>query len=250
MEDIPQTDLELLIRDKYDGDRTVDLAEDRTRLSEGEPLAYVIGWMPFMGLRIHLDSKPLIPRPETEWWTEELIAHLKERFGNEPFELLDLCAGSGAIGLSALAHLPAARVTFSDIVPEHAALIGKNLEENGIDSSRASIHTSDLFEAIEGHFHVIATNPPYVPSGRVLDASVTGFEPAVALYSDTDGLGLIRRIATEAPAHMHPNGELWMECDIDNIEEAHAFLLSGGVRDAEIRNDPYGRPRIVVGYYA
>ena len=208
MEDIPRADLELLVRDKYGGNHAADLEEDRARLLKGEPLAYVIGWMPFMGLRISLDSKPLIPRPETEWWTEELVAHLKERFGNELFELLDLCAGSGAIGLSVLAHLPAACVTFSDIVPEHATLIQKNLEENGIDSSRARIHTSDLFEGIEGRFHVIATNPPYVPSGRSLDASVTGFEPVVALYSGSDGLDLIRRIAAEAPAHMLPDGEL------------------------------------------
>ena len=70
-------DRELLIRDKYEGDANADMNEDLARLAAGEPLAYVIGWIPFLGLRIYLDSKPLIPRPETEWWTEVLIKHLQ-----------------------------------------------------------------------------------------------------------------------------------------------------------------------------
>jgi len=87
-----------LLRDKYGGDPKADLTQDIARLDAGEPLAYVIGWIPFLGLTIRLDSHPLIPRPETEWWTEELIAHLKDLFGDTPFRLLDMCAGSGAIG--------------------------------------------------------------------------------------------------------------------------------------------------------
>lgn len=246
-----QHERDLLIRDKYDGDTSVDLTKDLARLQNGEPLAYVIGWVPFMGLHIALDSHPLIPRPETEAWTEDLIARLVERFGNDPFTLLDLCAGSGAIGLSVLARFPACRVRFGELKREHGALIRQNLERNGLDASRATVHESNLFQAFpaDQRFDVIATNPPYVPDTRVLEESVTDFEPAEALYAGSDGLDLIRHIAAEAQDRLELGGELWMECDIANIEEAKMLLLAGGAQRAEIRTDPYGRPRVCVGYY-
>lgn len=244
------SDLSLLIRDKYDGDASNVTDEDRERLARGEPLAYVIGWIPFLGLRIGLSSKPLIPRPETEWWTEELIAHLKKRFGDEPFTLLDLCAGSGAIGLSVLQALPHAHVSFGELVPEHADEIRQTLEVNNLDAHRANIRTGDLFEPFgEATFDVIVTNPPYIPSGRTLDASVTNFEPHVALTSGIDGLELIRLIAVEAPSHLNQHGELWMEADIENINQAAELLIQAGARETIIRTDLYDRPRIVLAYY-
>lgn len=243
---------ELLIRDKYNGDRATDLSKDLERLSKGEPLAYAIGWIPFCGVRIELDSRPLIPRPETEWWTLALIEHLKERFGEKPFTLLDLCAGSGAIGISVLQSIPNARVLFAELDPKHVEQIQKNLSVNGIDVTRAAFYTGDLFATLPNDLlvDVIATNPPYVPRGRELERSVTGFEPSLALFAESDGLALIRRIAAEAAGRLLPSGELWMECDIDNIEEAQSLVIEGGAREATIRTDLYGRPRVVVGYYS
>lgn len=250
MTDTAREERDLLIRDKYDGDAAADISEDLTRLAAGEPLAYVIGWVPFLGLRISLDSHPLIPRPETEWWTEELVTHLRTRFGDHPFTFLDLCAGSGAIGLAVLAAFPRARVSFGEIKPEHAELILENLRANGLDESRADIRASDLFAAFESErFDIIASNPPYIPESRTLDPSVTEHEPAEALYAGSDGLALIRTIAAEAPLHINAGGELWMECDIANIEESVTLLEDHGAKDAAIRTDQYGRPRIAVGYY-
>lgn len=247
-----QKEREHLIRDKYDGDSEADLSKDLVRLAEGEPLAYVIGWIPFLGLRISLDSRPLIPRPETEHWTEDLHARLKEKFVDTPFTFLDLCAGSGAIGLSVLARFPLARVRFAELVSAHCDQIRRNIEENDLDASRATVHIGDLFDAFpkDQCFDVIATNPPYVPESRTLDTSVTDFEPAVALYAGKDGLDLIRRISVETSQRLEDGGELWMECDIDNIEAAKALLLENGATHADIRNDLYGRPRVCVGYYA
>lgn len=241
---------ELLIRDKYKGDRSADLSEDLARLASGEPLAYVIGWMPFLGLRIDLSGHPLIPRPETEYWTEVLIGHLKKKYGAKPFTLLDLCAGSGAIGLAVLKHLPNAQVSFGEIDLSHTELIKKNLELNSLDASRAVIRRGNLFAPFfDERFDVIATNPPYIPEGRELEESVTEHEPAVALFAGPEGLDVIERIAKEAPRHMQPGGELWMECDVDNIEAAQEQVVASGAQRADIRTDQYGRPRTVVGYY-
>jgi release factor glutamine methyltransferase len=239
-----EKDLAWLIGEKYGGNADDPrLAEDKERLAAGEPLAYVIGWQPFLGLRIFLDSHPLIPRPETEWWVEELIR------GTKASKMLDLCAGSGAAGCAILAQVPDAQVSFGEIDSAHEATIRKNLRENGLDEARATVRIGDLFAPFAGEtFDVIAANPPYIPLDRALDRSVTEFEPELALRSGADGLALIRRIAEEAPAHMHEGGELWMECDAEHAEAAKD-LVAAHAKSAELRTDPYGRPRLVVGYY-
>ncbi|HVW71836.1 MAG TPA: peptide chain release factor N(5)-glutamine methyltransferase [Candidatus Paceibacterota bacterium] len=259
-------DVALLIRDKYGGQaHEAGIQADQARLAAGEPVAYVIGWQPFLGLTIYLDSKPLIPRPETEWWAEELINALSpERLAlahhrlpkgpallrsGHPLRVLDLCAGSGAIGCAILKHCTSARVTFAELVPEHEATIWKNIRENGLDESRAEVRIGDLFAPLAGErFDIIASNPPYIPESRELDRSVTNFEPREALRAGDDGLALIRRIAEEAPEHLHPGGELWLECDSEHADAARDLIAARAQR-AELRTDPYGRPRVVVGYY-
>ncbi len=248
--DIDPADIAHLYRDKYAGDTGADMREDLIRLGSGEPLAYVIGWIPFLGLSLRLDSHPLIPRPETEWWTETLIAHLQEKYVSDPISVLDLCAGSGAIGLSVLQAHPLAAVSFAELSPLHTALVAMNLDENKLDKSRATIRSGDLFTPFQHErFTIIATNPPYIPEGRELDPSVMHYEPSEALFAGTDGLSIIRRIVTEAPDHLCPDGELWMECDTSNAAQAAALMRERGFIDVEIRNDNYGRPRIVVGYF-
>jgi release factor glutamine methyltransferase len=244
------SDLDLLARDKYDGDASQISESDRQRLESGEPLAYVIGWVPFLGTRISLATKPLIPRPETEWWTELLIKELQTKYGNDPIEILDLCAGSGCIGIAILYALPNARVTFAELNPEHLRDIEESLAINGIDPSRATLCAGDLFTSLpQGSlFDVIATNPPYIPSGRTLEDSVVGFEPADALFAGTDGLDVIRRVVEGAPQVLRPHGSIWMECDTDNVEEAAALLAHTATR-TEVREDAYGRPRLVLAWY-
>jgi release factor glutamine methyltransferase len=242
-----------LLEEKYGGVEGPGFEADKERLAEGEPVAYVIEWMPFLGLRIYLDSRPLIPRPETEWWTEVLIEHLKEKFEDKEFRFLDLCAGSGAIGCAVLAAFPNAHVSFGEIVPEHKATIEKNIEENVLDASRSDIRIGNLFTHFEGDtFEVIATNPPYIPEDRELEASVTDWEPPIALRSGKDGMDLILQIGNEAGAYIKPQGEVWLECDAEYAEQTKEAFLKGDLptESVEIRTDQYGRPRIVVGYYS
>lgn len=238
-----------------------------------EPLAYVIGDQPFLGLKIYLDSRPLIPRPETEWWTEQLLQKIEGNTptrresrsatargevifqqkntplslrGILPTTFLDLCAGSGAIGCAALAKLPDAQVYFGEIDPAHEATILKNIRENNLDESRADIRIGDLFEPFgDMTFDVIAANPPYIPSDRSLPKSVADYEPPCALYSGTDGLDLIRRIANELSQHLNKDGVAWIECDSAHAETARALFAAQGFK-AEIRPDQYGAPRIIV----
>lgn len=227
-------------------------------MTNDEPSAYVIGWQPFLGLKIHLDSRPLIPRPETEWWTEQLLTHVGRRTSNMNF--LDLCAGSGAVGCAALAKLPNAKVYFGEVDQVHEATILKNVRENNLDETRADIRIGDLFEPFADiQFDVIACNPPYIPNDRELPASVADYEPSRALRSGADGLDLIHRIAAELPNHLtdsgtachptnHVGGVAWIECDSLTAEAARALFQEQNLV-AEIHTDQYGEPRVLVVSY-
>ena len=217
---------------------------------EDKPLAYIIGDQPFLGLKIFLDSRPLIPRPETEWWTEQLLTNLGVRHPlgclTPKLEFLDLCAGSGAIGCAALAKLSDAHVYFGEIDPAHEATILKNIRENNLDETRADIRIGDLFEPFgDMKFDVIAVNPPYIPNNRELPTSVTDYEPALALRSGADGLDLIRRIANTVRRRLTVNGSMWCECDSAHATTACALFAEQGL-STEILNDQYGVPRVIV----
>jgi len=265
-----------LLEEKYAGDQNaLGYQEDLARLYEGEPVAYVIGFQPFLGLKIHLDSRPLIPRPETEWWTEQLASTIQdvqqkaveertERDGasqsnflaekyaapKPPFAaqttILDLCAGSGAIGCALLSKIPNADVYFGEIDPAHEATIQKNIRENNLDTARAHIKIGDLFTPFKKQqFDFIAANPPYIPRNRVLEKSVSEYEPSLALFSEDDGLGLIRRIAKELPHRLNKGGAAWIECDYTTIEAGKGLFEDAGFT-AEICSDQYQVPRILM----
>lgn len=170
-----------------------------------------------------------------------------------PTTFLDLCAGSGAIGCAALARFRTrqhddasnAEVHFGDVDPAHEATILKNIRENSLDESRAHVRIGDLFEPFgDMQFDIIAANPPYIPADRPLPASVSGYEPSLALFAGKDGLDFIRRIARELPKRLAPNGTAWIECDSSHIEAARDLFTAQNL-SAEICTDQYGKPRVI-----
>ena len=210
-----------MLNEKYQGEKTEGFFIDLKRLASGEPLGYVIGHVPFLGCVIHLDSQPLIPRPETEFWTLKAIETMKEAVGSadRPLRILDLCAGSGAIGIAVAKHMPQSLVDFAEMDQQHTATIERNIKENNIDSSRVRIIAGDLFENITDQYDFILTNPPYIdPSLDRTEQNVKNFEPHLALYGGTDGMELIARIIAEAPQHLSPSGQLWIEHEPEQSE--------------------------------
>ncbi len=233
-----------LLKEKYHGQKTESFLTDCARLEAGEPLAYLIGSTPFLNCTIHLDSKPLIPRPETEFWVERAIDAIKlacsrpflgQKMESRPHALhiLDLCAGSGAIGVAVAQAIPEAHVTFGEIDATHLPTILKNLTENTIkyDSEQYRVIESNLFAAFspEQQFDVILSNPPYIDAAaRTVDESVTAHEPHLALFGGTDGLKLIAKIIADAPGYLTPQGALWLEHEPFQSEAIASFATQHG----------------------
>lgn len=234
-----------LLKEKYDGMESPEYFTDLKRLEAGEPLAYVLGFVPFLGTTIYLDSKPLIPRPETEYWVSEALKVIKERVSGE-LRLLDLCAGSGAIGIALLRHLPDAEVDFAEIDRAHHMTILKNLAVNRINQKRAHVFGGNLFERITETYDFILTNPPYIDpalADRVAQ-SVTEHEPGVALWGGEQGLAIIGDIIRDAKAHLNPGGIIFIEHEPEQEDAIHDSARLHKYRAFETILDQYGVARL------
>ncbi len=180
----------------------------------GRPLWYILGDTEFYGYKIKVDERVLIPRPETELMTEQVL-----RTAEQGDKVLDLCTGSGCIAI-AIAKKGAEKeltVTASDISADALALAQENAKRNGAD---IKFIESDLLEGVRGKFNIIVCNPPYIKSGDIagLQKEVQ-FEPKGALDGGEDGLDFYRRLAKEAPRHLVKGGTLFMECGIGQAQE-------------------------------
>ncbi len=202
------------------------------RLS-GEPLQYVLGEWEFYGLPFHVNRSVLIPRPDTE----TLVEAARKLLTDGRRDVLDLCCGSGCIGI-ALAVCANARVTAADISAEALALTERNAERNGVPVTTVQ---SDLFENVEGTFDLIVSNPPYLSRDEMdgRDLSLR-YEPALALDGGVNGLDFYRRIAKEYRQYLKPGGTLLLEIGMTQKEAVEALF-----ENSECISDYGGRPRVI-----
>lgn len=212
------------------------------RRVQGEPVQYLLNSACFMGLNFYVDSRVLIPRQDTETLVEAVIVALRQM---EKPRMLDLCAGSGAIGLSVKTLVPDADVTLADCSRDALEVVRENARRLGVD---VEIRHGDLFRAVwHQKFDLIASNPPYIPTGDLplLQREVQR-EPQLALDGGDDGLEFYRRIAADAPEHLNPGGSIYLEVGAGQADAVRA-LLTGRMECAEagVINDLNGIPRVV-----
>jgi len=179
----------------------------------------------------------LIPRPETEILTERAL-----KYATQDMRLLDMCCGSGCIGLTVAAKTKAA-VVLADNSQAALDTAARNAKKLHV---KAEIVLSDMFESIQGEFDLIVCNPPYIPSADIatLDKNVRDYEPISALDGGADGLDFYRIIATHAPRFMASGAVMLLEIGIGQ-EKAVTDLLSENGYEVEIFNDLEGVPRVV-----
>lgn len=210
-----------------------------------EPLQYIIGYVDFGGVRLSVDSRALIPRPETELLFERCAAFLMktEHPPGAPTRVLDLCTGSGALAAALAKRFPAAAVCATDISEDALVLARENAMING---ANVSFSHGDLFDAVDClRFDAIVCNPPYIPSGDIdgLQAEVRG-EPHLALDGGDDGLDIIRRVASQGADYLNPGGALFLEIGAGQ-SDAVMQILQKRYYNITIESDLSGFPRVV-----
>lgn len=237
-----------LLSEKYGGEKTAGFFADLDRLHAGEPLAYLIGHVPFLNCRIHLDSWPLIPRPETEFWVDKAIAEIKIKLATNPriIKVLDICAGSGCVGIAVAKSVPEAQVTFAELDAAHLPTIEKNIAENLSSQERFQVVQSDLFGNISGQFDFILSNPPYIdPAIDRAETSVKAHEPHLALYGGQGGMEIIERLIKTVSEHLAQGGQVWIEHEPEQAGAVKKSAEAEGFR-AATHVDQYGVPRFSV----
>ncbi len=206
-----------------------------------EPLQYILGEVSFYGRTFQVDPRVLIPRSETELLCEWALEKLRPVSAPK---VLDLCCGSGCIGLTVKAERQDAAVTLSDISRDALDVTVRNA--SGL-SLNVETCCGDLFSAVHGRtYDLILSNPPYIPSDEcpVLQAEVLR-EPVSALDGGADGLDFYRRIVKEAPDHLTSAGMLLMEIGIGETDRILDFLTAEGFSETEVRKDYAGIDRMV-----
>jgi len=175
-----------LLEEKYGSNKSEAFIAACAELSAGVPLAYLIGHIPFIDCKIWLDSRPLIPRPETEYWTQLAIEEIKKYSSDNktPLQILDLCAGSGCVGIAVVKSIPDAKLDFIELDKTHLPTIEKNCLENNLDKNNFKIMQGDLFSTLTNEtYDFILSNPPYIdPEVDRAEPSVKDNEPNIALY--------------------------------------------------------------------
>lgn len=239
-----ERDIQFLLRDKYKGNWRDDFLKDIERIKKGEPLDFIIGWMPFLKCKIDLGYKPLIPRPETEYWTEEAIKLIKKI--KNP-KVLDIFSGSGAIGIAVLKHCGKATVNFGEYEPELVKQITYNLKFNNLTARKSKVFKSDVFKNIKGKYDFILANPPYIPLDRKekVHPSAVKYEKASSLWGGKDGLYFIKKFLKEAKEYLLPNGQIWMEFDSPEKEKIAEICEKLGYSSI-FKKDHYKRWRYAV----
>lgn len=194
-----------------------------------EPVAYILGYRDFYNRRFAVDSRALVPRPETELVIEAAIARLKAR-GDGPLRVLDLGTGTGAIAITLALEIPSLTVDAVDLSEAALALARENVAALGAES-RVTLHHGSLYKPIgEARYDLIVSNPPYIPSAEcdTLMPDVALFEPRLALDGGADGLLVLRTVVAGALSHLLPGASLVVELGHDQGPAARALAEAAG----------------------
>lgn len=203
--------------------------------SHHQPYAQIVGHKEFMGLDFLVTPDVLIPRPDTENIVENALQILKE-MPQQKVRVLDLCCGSGAIGIAIAHYEQKAVVTGADLSAKALTVTKENAKRNRVD---ISLIQSDLFQNLSEPYNLIVTNPPYIPTKEIdeLSSDVKDFEPKMALDGGETGLDFYQCIFLKGSHYLTPGGMVICECgwnqvnDITRIAKNHDFSVQKVIRD-------------------
>ena len=217
------------------------------------PLAQILGRQSFYGLDFFVNEDVLIPRADTECLVDLVLedyADLAKQAGSSSLNILDLCTGSGCIGISVAKHLPYQELLLVDLSEKALAVAKKNAEKH-LGGNVRLLQSDLLTEVHEKRFSLLLSNPPYIVSKVIpgLEREVSEYEPKMALDGGEDGLIFYRRIAKEAKAVLLPGARLYLEIGYDQGESVKDIFQKEGYEEVEVFPDLAGNPRVVRGIF-
>lgn len=215
------------------------------RRAKREPLQQILGEGFFMGLSFEVNAHTLSPRPDTEILVEEVLRDIGEQGTN--VRLLDMCTGTGCIGISIAVYARLSDTVLSDISDEALSVAGRNAERL-CPGGRIRTVKSDLFAAFSGEtFDVITANPPYIEDAVIetLEPEVKDYEPRLALSGGEDGLSFYRRIVSEAPKYTK---NLYLEIGYNQAQPVSRLMQEAGFTDIRVVKDLGENDRVVIGH--
>jgi release factor glutamine methyltransferase len=239
-------------REKYACEAVCESMETSVqRILAGEPLAYVLGEWEFYGMTLYVDENVLIPRDDT--CAVAALAIKKGLFLDQDPRILDLCTGSGCIGLAVANRVKDAKVTLADVSREALAVAKKNIVRQKL-SGRVSCVQADALapaSAFLGKFDMIVSNPPYVTTKEMeeLPKSVKDYEPHLALHGGEDGLAFYRAIVKNYTSALKPGGYICFEFGMGQGDDVCAILERNGYTILERSRDYNDRERAVLAQY-
>jgi release factor glutamine methyltransferase len=212
-----------------------------------EPVAYILGEREFYGRTFAVDSRVLIPRPDTETLVEVALA--RTRAVSLCARVLDLCTGSGCVAITLARERPTTSVTGSDASADAVAVAEKNALRLGAYNARFVV--ADVYGKLQNTYDLITANPPYIAAPEIagLSADIVQFEPHLALEGGADGYAVTTRIVDGAPAHLAKGGVLAMEVGAGQAEHVAELLRARGFASIERARDYARIERVVSGVW-
>ena len=215
---------------------------------DGEPVAYLLGEWEFYGLTLDVNESVLIPRVDTEVLAEAAIAYTRTV---EKCRILDLCAGSGCVGLAVAVNVPDCRALLGDISEPALRVCRQNVRRCGV-AERVKAAVLDALEPPPrsiGDFHCIVCNPPYIPRAEIetLERSVKDFEPYAALCGGEDGFDFYRAVTQKWKPALTEGGRLYFEVGAGQASAVLRLMRGQGFGDLNILPDTQGIHRAVYG---
>lgn len=214
---------------------------------QGKPIQYIINNQEFMKLNFFVNENVLIPQPDTEILVEKVLEIVKK---NMESKILDICTGSGAIGISLAYYINKAKLTVADISSKALEISKINAKRNNVEEKIKFIN-SDMFEKIEEKYNIIVSNPPYIKTNIIptLDKQVQN-EPYIALDGGKDGLKFYRILIDEAPKHLEKDGILIFEIGYDQKEDIENLVKENkNYKSMQVIKDLSQNDRVVILKY-
>jgi len=241
LKDLSFTDFVLKLRTEVSPEDCEQLKAIQEQLLAYKPAQYIVGSSDFHGLTLKVDSRVLIPRPETEELVELILSENLET----PLSVLDIGTGSGAIALALANSRPDWKITASDLSEDALSLATENAQSCGL--SLAFVQ-SDCLDAIQGKFDIIVSNPPYISEvdKDEVGLNVLSSEPHMALFAEEDGYAVYRKIAEQAGDYLTEKGKIYLEIGYKQGDGV-AELLKQSFSHKRIRvlRDQFGKDRMV-----